>query len=330
MPEQIKENLFEITAETFERFALALFQEQAARNPLYREYLSHLGRPPALALNQIPFLPIQFFKNGRMSCFSTPPPQVFRSSGTGGARSERAVYDPDFGRQLAQRHFEQRFGPLAEARVFGLLPGYLDNPDSSLVDMVSHFGRQSAWPQAEVCYRFDFAGLHQAIWQAYREQPAQRIFLFGVSFALLDMAETYPLPPNVYLLETGGMKGRREEITRSELHQRLKEDFGLSTIFSEYGMAELSSQAYTAGGERFFPPPWMEALVRRINEPFALSWRQQASGRLLFADLANWDSCAFLETEDLGRVYPDGSFDVLGRLDGSEARGCNLLYTDEN
>ncbi len=312
-------------AGTFEAVALEVFHFQARHNPVYASFLRLLGRAPAQvdALERIPFLPIQSFKKYAIKTGEWRDGLVFTSSGTTGQTpSKHYVRDPQWYDRLAAAAFERLYGPLSGWVVLGLLPSYLERKDSSLVYMVQRFMERSGHRFNDF-YLHDFERLKCTLKECLSGR--ERVLLLGVSFALLDFAEQHPMPlPGVTLMETGGMKGRRRELTRAELHQRLKAAFQLEAVHSEYGMTELLSQAYAPAEGRFIPGPTMRVLVREINDPFAYC-PPGRTGVLNIIDLGNLDSCAFIATEDLGMRHPDGTFQVLGRLDGSDLRGCNLM-----
>ncbi|UYZ60682.1 acyl-CoA synthetase family protein [Hymenobacter latericus] len=328
------QQLATISPETAEALALKLFQYQARYCAPYRAWLGALGCQPAQVqrLVEVPFLPIEFFKTQDVVTVEPTdawqPAQVFRSSGTTQMqRSRHLVRDPDLYHQHAQRLFEQQYGPLAEWAFLALLPSYLEQGESSLVAMVEHFVRASGQPQQEAFFLHDHAALLRALEEAHH-LGGRKIMLIGVTYALLDLAASYPNHPALRLptavLETGGMKGRRREMIREELHAELGAAFGKEVIHSEYGMTELLSQAYSPGNGRFFAPPALQVLLREPTDPFSANF-ERASGAINVVDLANIDSCAFIETRDLGRRHPDGSFEVLGRLDNSDIRGCSQL-----
>ncbi|GAB3824167.1 acyl-CoA synthetase family protein [Hymenobacter jeollabukensis] len=325
----------QVTPATAEALALRLFRHQAEHCAPYRQWLQALGcRPEQVQrLTDVPFLPIEFFKTQDVVTLEPgeawAPAQVFRSSGTTlQQRSRHLVRNPQLYHQHAQRIFEQQYGPLPGWTFLALLPSYLEQGESSLVDMVEHFVRASGQPQQEVFFLRDHAALLAAIQQAKQVQPKRKLMLIGVTYALLDLLAAYPDHPALALpdavLETGGMKGRRREMIREELHAELAAGFGQTVIHSEYGMTELLSQAYSPGHGRFWAPPALQILLREPTDPFSASF-ERAAGALNVVDLANVDSCAFLETRDLGRRHPDGSFEVLGRLDNSDIRGCSQL-----
>ncbi len=325
--QQFQEDIFTVTSESFGERALAQFCWQAIHNPVYRRYLYELNVSPleVSSLVQIPFLPIDFFKRHRvLSSQDTPVEAVFESSGTTGqVRSQHHVTHLTHYHRVSQRIFEQRFGPLTAYHVLALLPTYLERSNASLVSMVDHFIRQSGSPISGF-YLNDYEVLLKAIEEA--KYSSRTTLLVGVTFALLQLAERYsPDLSRVLVLETGGMKGMRRELTRPEVYQRLRAQAGVEQISSEYGMTELLSQAYSAPSGLFSSPPWMRILIREINDPFAL--KTFGSGGINVIDLANAHSCSFIETMDRGRLYDDSTFEVLGRLDNSDIRGCNTMIS---
>lgn len=318
-----------VTAATFEAAALELFQYQAAHCPPYAEYLAGLGRNPAAvaSMAEIPFLPIEFFKTHEVRTKPAvwEPQEEFLSSGTTlQQRSRHLVREPALYRENAARIFEASYGPLTGWVFLALLPSYLEQGQSSLVAMVDYFARQSGQAQPAF-FLHDHAALRTALAEAKRV-PGRQVMLIGVSYALLDFAaEAGPAPElqGLTVLETGGMKGRRREMIREELHQELQQAFGPAGIHSEYGMTELLGQAYSLGDGRFHCPASLRVLLRDPSDPFSIGNR--GDGAINVIDLANLDSCAFIETKDLARMHKDGSFEVLGRMDNSDVRGCNQL-----
>ncbi len=322
--------LTQLSPVEFEAAALRLFQYQAAHCPPYRAYLAGLGRDPARVqrLTDIPFLPIEFFKTHEVCTDPDEwqPQEVFRSSGTTlRQRSRHLVRDPALYRANAAAIFEAAYGPLTGWTFLALLPSYLEQGESSLVAMVADFAQRSGQTQPAFFLR-DHAGLLRALTEA-KARPGRRVMLFGVTYALLDLAAEYgPAPElqDVVVLETGGMKGRRREMIREELHQELQAAFGPAPIHSEYGMTELLSQAYSPGEGLFYCPPQLRVLLRDAADPFSVA-EDRAEGAVNIIDLANVDSCAFIETKDLARRHANGGFEVLGRLDNSDIRGCSQL-----
>lgn len=322
---------------------MEIFRRQAVSCAPYREYMAAIGVDPASVggVDEIPFLPIGLFKNRRVYCGDGEPEAVFTSSSTTGEGVSRHYVSrlEDY-RKVYTRGFGMFYGaPFSDAnpagpKIFALLPGYLEREGSSLIEMARGLGAGF--------YLRDHAGLLRDM----RSHAGPKILL-GVSYALLDLAENFAsgraiatgsravpsagnstgtgreFPPNTVVMETGGMKGRRKEISKSQMHSVLCSAFGVEKIHSEYGMAELMSQAYSAGDGLFRTPPWMRTLVRDPRDPFDV--RREGRGGLNVIDLANVDSCAFVQTDDLSTVAPDGNFTVEGRIERSDIRGCNLL-----
>lgn len=308
------------SAEEFERCALELFRFQAERCRPYRRYLELLGVDiEAISrVEDIPFMPIELFKTEEVYCGEGEPEVVFTSSNTGSTVASRhfmaslATY-----RRAFTEAFRLFYGEPSKWSIYGLLPNYLEREGSSLVYMVD---RLIAEAGSGGFYLHDYKQLI-----ADMEADPKPKILLGVSYALWDLAEQYaPKFRDTVVMETGGMKGRRAEISKAELHAILTEGFGVERIASEYGMAELTSQAYSEGEGLFKSPPWMRVLVRDVNDPFDHSHTLRRGG-IDIIDLANLSSCAFIQTQDLGEVYEDGSFRVVGRITGSDIRGCNLL-----
>jgi len=318
-----------LTAATAEAAALRLYAYQAQHCPPYAAYLAALGhRAPVARMTDIPFLPIEFFKTHdvRTDPAEWQPQEEFRSSGTTlQQRSRHLVREPELYRDNAARIFEATYGPLTNWTFLGLLPSYLEQGESSLVAMVADFAQRSG-QQQEAFFLRDHAGLLRALGQA-RAQAGRRVMLFGVTYALLDLVAEVGAAPElqgITVLETGGMKGRRREMIREELHQELQQAFGPAPIHSEYGMTELLSQAYSPGDGLFYAPPQLQVLLRDPADPFSIR-EDRADGAINVIDLANVDSCAFIETKDLARRHANGAFEVLGRMDNSDIRGCSQL-----
>ncbi|MEX0968154.1 MAG: acyl transferase [Bacteroidia bacterium] len=324
-PESFKDLLFSVHPGNFEKMALSLFRYQAKENSVYRTYLEHLNVNPKDidAIDQIPFLPVELFRNHKVMTGHQPVAKIFRSSGTTGSiASQHYVADIQLYEKSLLHCFRQFYGDPAEYIFLALLPSYLERAQSSLVYMAQVLIRESNHSSSGF-FKDDLPKLLALIEQE-RNAP-RKIFLLGVSFALLDLAQQYkPQLGRAIVMETGGMKGRREELIREELHHELKMGFGIETIHSEYGMTELLSQAYSAGNGSFRCPPWMSVLIRDISDPFAFL-PQGDSGAINIIDFANLYSCSFIATSDIGRCHAHGSFEVLGRLDHSEIRGCSLL-----
>jgi hypothetical protein len=324
MSNQWNHKIFEVQKQDFEALAIAVFHFQYSNNPLYRSYVDalHIDPQQVTAITRIPFLPISFFKSGPVQTTSFTPEIIFESSGTTQMTPSRhGVKDLSLYKESFTRGFEIFYGPASAYCVLGLLPSYLERKGSSLVMMVDELISQSGHPQSGF-YLDEWEILYHTLLQLEKEQ--QPVLLIGVTFGLLDFAEKYPLPlPNMIIMETGGMKGRRKEMIRAEVHAILKERFSVTNIHSEYGMTELLSQAYSKGNGIFETPPWMKVLVRDDEDPLWV--KTEGAGVLNVIDLANIYSCSFIATEDAGRVYTNGSFEVLGRTDNSDLRGCSLM-----
>lgn len=315
------EKIFSISSDAeFEAVALELFRRQAEQCPPYSEYISLLGVNPAEVsrVEDIPFMPIEFFKWRDVYCGEGKPEKVFTSSNTGGTVASRhmmqslALYEQAF-----TRAFEQFYGATEGWSIYGLLPNYLQREGSSLVYMVD---RLIARCGSGGFYLDEYEKLI-----ADMAADAKPKILLGVSYALWDLAEQYaPKLENTIVMETGGMKGQREELPKSEFHKILTEAFGVEKIHSEYGMAELTSQAYSSGDGVFRAPAWMRVVVRDVNNPLKML-PAGSRGAVSIIDLANISSCAFIATQDVGRTFGDGTFMIEGRLSGADIRGCNLL-----
>ena len=315
------EKIFSISSDAeFAAAALELFRRQAEQCPPYSEYISLLGVNPAEVnrVEDIPFMPIEFFKWRDVYCGEGEPEKVFTSSNTGGTVASRhmmqslALYEQAF-----TRAFEQFYGAAEGWSIYGLLPNYLQREGSSLVYMVD---RLIARCGSGGFYLDEYDKLI-----ADMAADAKPKILLGVSYALWDLAEQYaPKLENTIVMETGGMKGQREELPKSEFHKILTEAFGVKKIHSEYGMAELTSQAYSSGDGVFRAPAWMRVVVRDVNNPLKML-PAGSRGAVSIIDLANISSCAFIATQDVGRTFADGTFMIEGRLSGADIRGCNLL-----
>ena len=315
------EKIFSISSDAeFAAAALELFRRQAEQSPPYSEYISLLGVNPAEVnrVEDIPFMPIEFFKWRDVYCGEGEPEKVFTSSNTGGTVASRhmmqslALYEQAF-----TRAFEQFYGATEGWSIYGLLPNYLQREGSSLVYMVD---RLIARCGSGGFYLDEYEKLIADM--AADTKPK---ILLGVSYALWDLAEQYaPKFENTIVMETGGMKGQREELPKSEFHKILTEAFGVEKIHSEYGMAELTSQAYSSGDGVFSAPAWMRVVVRDVNNPLKML-PAGSRGAVSIIDLANISSCAFIATQDVGRTFGDGTFMIEGRLSGADIRGCNLL-----
>jgi hypothetical protein len=319
-------NIFQLQHQDFENAAIALFQQQYKTNKVYHAWVDALKQTTHYSPTQlidIPFLPISFFKTHSVKSGDFESEIVFESSGTTGMTSSKHYVDSlEWYTKSFTTAFNLFYGDVKEYCIIGLLPSYLERKGSSLVKMVDELILQSKHPQSGF-YLNELERLMQVLQQLKaQEQP---VLLIGVTFGLLELATLFPenLGNQTIIMETGGMKGRRKEMTREEVHQILQQAFGTETIHSEYGMTELLSQAYSKGNGRFYCPPWMKVMVRSTDDPLAL--QEHGKGVLNIIDLANKCSCSFIATDDIGVVYEDGSFEVQGRIDNSDLRGCNLL-----
>jgi len=313
------------TAIGFENLALEVFRFQYENNAVYRSFCDLINCNPVevKSTEEIPHLPISFFKSKKVCSFPQTDVPFFSSSNTGGSLSSKHFYRSLTDYKMSFRKgFEYFYGPIQSYTVLALLPSYMERKGSSLIYMAEDMIQNSQQPES---------GFYLNQWESLKdrilklEEKGQKTLLLGVSFALLDLMEHYAFDlQHTLVMETGGMKGRRKEMTREALHDRLKKGFGCSKIHSEYGMTELFSQAYSKGDGLFECPPWMRVSARENQDPFhRLPWGQ--TGGLNIIDLANKDSCAFIATDDLGKVHSKTQFEVMGRLDSSEIRGCNLM-----
>jgi phenylacetate-coenzyme A ligase PaaK-like adenylate-forming protein len=315
----------DISADSFVGIALSLFQYQYINNPLYHSFVDALHVVPSQVsgINEIPFLPISFFKSHTVASGpSANAPLVFSSSGTTGQiTSKHYVLDESLYEDALLQGFKVQYGDLKDYAILALLPSYLERKDASLVHMAKVWMRESAHP-VNGFYLNEWKQLADVLQRL--EQNDQPAILLGVTFALLDFAEAYPMHlKHTIVMETGGMKGRREEWTRNQVHDYLKNQWQLPQIHSEYGMTELLSQAYAPNDGLFIPSPTMRVLIRDPYDPLELN--RSGSGGINIIDLANVHSCAFIATEDIGTLYDNGNFEVLGRLDNADLRGCNLM-----
>jgi len=323
----LSEQLISFKKEDFNAMALKVFRFQAVQNLVYKSYIEHLGVNPndVQSINQIPFLPIEFFKNHEIKSGDWNSSSFFESSGTSGQiTSKHYIPELDFYLQNCEQIFSSFYGDPSEFTWLALLPSYLERKGSGLVAMVDHFISKSKYGHSDF-----YLDQHELLSKKIIElrKLDQKVILLGVTFALLDLPSDLDFhSPDLIVIETGGMKGRRKELVRAEVHEKLKRKFGVNCIHSEYGMTELFSQAYSRGEGVFYPARTMSVITRDINDPLTVS-RELKSGGLNIIDLANLHSCSFLETKDLGKVNENGSFEVLGRLDNSDIRGCNLMLT---
>ena len=309
----------------FDELALQLYSYQLKHNHLLHQYAALTNDKTIIkSVNDCRFLPISFFKQYEVKSGNFQPQTIYTSSTTsGGTPSKHFVADIEIYNKSYLTAFQQFYGPTNQYVFLCLLPNYLERKGSSLIDMAQGLIEASKQPESGF-YLYNFEKLAQTIQQLLKEK--KRIFLLGVTFALLDFAEQFALDlKDTIVMETGGMKGRRAEKTRFEVHDYLKEKFQVQQIHSEYGMTELLSQAYAKCDGLFTCAPWMKVVITDLNDPFTIMPTGKA-GIINVIDLANIDSCAFIQTQDLGRLLTDGTFEVLGRIDNSEVRGCNLMY----
>ncbi len=311
--------------EAFNALALELFHLHASHNPLYREFLAGLRLDPSRVTEAgaIPFLPITVFRNQKVLLEGLEPKLTFTSSGTTGTdASSHHVPWPKLYERSFMSSFTSAYGPPDEWRILALLPSYLERTGSSLVYMAEKLIAASGDPLSGT-YLYKYEELAEVLRRS--ETEGRKTLLLGVPFALLDLAEQHPMPlKHTTIMETGGMKGRRPELVRDELHGILKNAFGVPSIHSEYGMTELLSQAWSNGGGLYRCPPWMQVRIHDVNDPFA-QVPDGRTGGIDVIDLCNIASCPFISTQDLGRQNANDSFEVLGRFDNSDVRGCNLL-----
>jgi len=318
--------LFDDSMHSFDAVALEVFRYQFDNNAFYRRFCELRFKTPATvnSIQDIPFLPIEFFKQKTIYSYSQKPEIVFTSSGTTGSITSRhpvaklSLYQESF-----LRGFRYFYGDETEWTTLALLPSYLEREGSSLVVMADELIRRSSYQESGF-YLHNYRELAQQL-SALSRQPNRKVLLLGVTYALLDLAEQFPQAlHHIVVMETGGMKGKRKEMVREELHHTLKTAFDVPAIHSEYGMTELLSQAYSKGNGIFETPPWMRILIREMNDPLTYV-EPGKTGGINIIDLANKYSCSFLATSDLGKQHGDHQFEILGRFDFSDVRGCNLM-----
>jgi len=327
------DSIFELHPGRFEERAIQIFNQQFERIPVYREFTLQIGRNPQniRKLEDIPYLPVQFFKTHKVIAPGKLPTKlIFESSGTTGAEvSRHYIENPEIYQESFNRSFQLFYGEVKKYCILGLLPSYLERGASSLVYMVDELIRKSQ-NQLSGFYLNEYEQLYETL--KTNEKNRQPALLIGVTYALLDFFERFPIPLQyTHIIETGGMKGRRKELTRKEVHSLLKNCTGLACIHAEYGMTELLSQAWSECNGIFNCPPWMKVGIRAEDDPFDVHFSETLSeaktGVVNVIDLANINSCSFIAIDDLAKLYPDGSFEISGRLDHSDIRGCSLLYT---
>lgn len=310
---------------TFETEALKIFRYQAENNKVYQRFIELLNIriSEVKKIDQIPFLPVEFFKSHRVVSGEDKVEEVFSSSGTTGVtQSKHLVTDISVYEESFIRGFEQFYGSVEDYTILALLPGYLERKGSSLIYMVDKLIEKS---------NSEYSGFYlnelEALSELLEELDSRgtKILLIGVTHALLDLIESHQFGlENTIIMETGGMKGKRKELVRKELHEILCQGFGVDKIHSEYGMTELLSQAYSLGNGVFETPPWMQIYIRDPEDPFHFLGNNR-NGGVNVVDLANVNSCSFIATQDLGKIRSDGKFEILGRFDNSDIRGCNLM-----
>lgn len=324
----IQAALKDLNPQNFEALALKIFRFQAQYNPLYAKYLHLLGvnKDTVNSLSAVPYLPIQFFKNQSVQTGNWTPEMTFTSSGTTGNTTARhPVRTPESYLLNCERLWAENYGKIENYCVLALLPAYLEREGSSLIYMAQHFINKSLYKESGF-FLYNIDVLLERI-KICREKKIPTVLL-GVSFALWDLAETHaPDLSNIIVMETGGMKGRRKEITRNALHNIFCKAFKVDCIHSEYGMTELFSQAYSKGKGIFHPSSTLRITTREITDPLSQQ-KIGKTGAVNLTDLANYDTISFIASDDLARVYADGSFEILGRLDASDIRGCNLLVSE--
>lgn len=326
----LPEEIFSVAdTQSFEKIALEIFRFQAHECPVYRQYINLLGIDPLVVDNilKIPFLPISFFRDHLVITAGGEPEKIFLSSGTTGmVQSRHAVKSLALYDESLTRAFRRFYGEPSLYAVMGLLPSYLEREGSSLIYMVKKLADLTG-NNAGGFFLDNSDALLRAVGDAHRANL--KVLLFGVTFALLDLAEKHPCNlSDVIIMETGGMKGRRHEMVREELHGILKSAFNVSAVHSEYSMTELLSQAYSLADGLFTTPLWMKILIRDSHDPSSHTTEAGASGGISVIDLANIYSCSFIATADLGRMRPGWQFEVLGRFDEADIRGCNLLVSE--
>jgi len=314
-----------ISAQKFKEVALTVFKHQFKNNKTYRSFCDLLYIHPSdvSEIKDIPFLPIEFFKSHKILSSLDETQETFSSSGTtGSVTSKHFVTDISLYEESYLKGFHRFYGDIKEYTILALLPNYLERKGSSLVYMVDDLIKKSNNTESGF-YLNNLTELAKKL--IYLEGKGKKVLLIGVSFALLDLVEAHQFDlKNTIIMETGGMKGRRKELIRDELHKILKNGFGVSQIHSEYGMTELLSQAYSSKNGVFDCPPWMKILTRDTEDALTIQ-EPNKTGGINVIDLVNYNSCSFIATQDLGKVHPNGSFEIIGRFDNADIRGCNLM-----
>jgi phenylacetate-coenzyme A ligase PaaK-like adenylate-forming protein len=327
MKNNLRNRVFKILSQKeFQETALEIFQFQADNNLVYKEFIFNLGIKPesVKSLDKIPFLPVEFFRNHKVVTGNSSVETIFESSGTTGMTTSRHyIFDLSIYEESFFSGFKYFYGEPGEYFFAGLLPSYIERGNSSLVYMVDRLINTSSDLQSG--FFKDEVGKLITTLNTVKNENRKGIII-GVSFALLDLAENHsPDLSGIIVIETGGMKGRRKEITREEMHSILKTGLNIEAVHSEYGMTELLSQAWSKGNGIFYCPPWMKIIIRDPGDPLSILDHFRTMGGINVIDLANINSCSFIATNDLGKLHEDGGFEVLGRFDSSDIRGCNLL-----
>ena len=322
----MQQQVFSIKSQSdFEKTCIDVFHHQYNRNAVYRQFVDYLGTDieSIHKIQNIPFLPIELFKTQKVYSSVKKPEITFSSSGTTGTRiSKHHVADLTWYEKSFRKCFATFYGDIKQVAILALLPSYLERSGSSLIYMVDDLIRKSNHKESGY-FLYNHKELYQTLLNL--QKKGTKTLLIGVTYALLDLCEHYNINyPDLIVMETGGMKGRRREMVRSELHEILCDGFGVAQIHSEYGMTELLSQGYSYGKGIFNTPNWMKILIRDTNDPFTYLEKGK-TGAINVIDLANFNSCAFIATQDLGKKHEQGSFEILGRFDNSDIRGCNLL-----
>ena len=322
----MKNSIFNIASEEqFEDVTFKVFKHQFENNAVYRSFCDLLYVHPSdvKTIEEIPFLPIAFFKSKKVLSSNDVITETFTSSGTTGSiTSKHFVTDLSYYEESYTKGFQHFYGAIDDYIILALLPNYLEREGSSLIYMVDDLIKKSNHQESGF-YLNNIDELASKLHQL--DNSGKKVLLIGVSFALLDMIEQHSFNlKNTIIMETGGMKGRRKELIRSELHQLLSDGFGVKNIHSEYGMTELLSQGYSNGKGIFTCPPWMKILTRDTEDPLTVQ-QSGKTGGINVIDLANYNSCSFIATQDLGKVHTDNSFEIIGRFDNSDIRGCNLM-----
>lgn len=323
--EKISIKIFNNAHNNFDELALEIYRYQYNHNPIYKQFVDYLNKSSDVRdILQIPFLPVEIFKYHTIISDEFQATNYFESSGTTASIQSKHFFQDDAIYKQSYLHgFTQRFGKVSDWIILGLLPSYLERTHASLVNMVKGLMDASGQAQNQF-YLYDYESLHQALISL--EDSTKKVMLFGVTFALLDFAEKFPHSyKNLHIIETGGMKGRGKELTRNELHSILQDKLQPKQIFSEYGMTEMFSQAYSSDSGVFYCSDTMKVLKRNPYDPFDVQI-SEGRGNINVIDLANLHSCSFIATQDLGEFREDGSFEVLGRSDYSDVRGCNLMF----